>query len=112
VPHHEVPEVGNPEGELITAPAILGPRVHPSVSPHEPAHRFLLRLHFPAGPLIDQCAGDHGGGLKAAESRDHEALELPPEGGSANGPGLQGLAQLELEVVHQADAGRHRAITG
>ncbi len=112
VPHHEVTEIRDPEGELVAPPPVLGAGPHPAVLSHQYPDRAPLGVHLAAGSLVHQRARDHLGRPESPQPGHQEPFQGPPDGGAPAGPRLQGLAQLELEVVHQPDAGGDRPVAG
>ncbi len=107
--HHEVADVGDAEGELVAALAVLPARLHAAVGRRQPVDAALLRGHLLLAALEEQRARHHAIRVEAAQLQHVELLERALQVAEARLRRLQRLSELELEVVHQAHAGRHHA---
>ena len=112
VAHDEIADVGDAEGELVAAPAVLFARAHAAMPPRNAQGGAALAAHLAAPALKKQRAGRHALRIKTAQAGDIKALGGAQQRAKTRSARLQRLAELKLQVIHQADAGRRRGLAG
>ena len=102
--HHEVPDVGDREGQFVAALAVFGARPEPAVFAGDPKQRRLLHGNLLPAAFEDERAGHHLVGIESLDARHVELLESALQPLQTHRSGLEGSAELELKVVGQSHA--------
>ena len=110
VVHDPVTQVGDPEGKLVAAFAVLRSSLEASIVRGEWVDALLLRFDLAMAPFKDQRAGRHALGVEAFDLRHEPLLKGALDLAQSRAAALEHLAELELEIVDQADAGGRCAL--